>query len=100
MSVGDVLAGLDWQRDEVPRGLPLPTPQRRVKLTRTATDARYPRPGPALPRRVPARLSEIADDVDRTHERVHVTRDGRGCVALVAEEDLESLDATLELLGL
>ena len=48
---------------------------------------------------VKARLSEIADEVDRTHERVHVTRNGRGCVVLIAEEDLESLEATLELLG-
>ncbi|MDQ3716464.1 MAG: type II toxin-antitoxin system Phd/YefM family antitoxin, partial [Actinomycetota bacterium] len=26
---------------------------------------------------VKARLSEIAEEVDRTHERVHVTRNGR-----------------------
>lgn len=26
---------------------------------------------------VKARLSEIAEEVERTHERVHVTRDGR-----------------------
>src|SRR6266705_482865 len=48
---------------------------------------------------VKARLSEIADEVDRTHERVHVTRNGREYVVLVAAEDLEALEATLELLS-
>lgn len=45
-----------------------------------------------------ARLSEIADEVDRTHERVHVTRNGRDYVVLMSAEDLESLEATIELL--
>ena len=48
---------------------------------------------------VKAHLSEIAEEVDRTHERVHVTRNGREYVVLVAAEDLESLEATLELLS-
>lgn len=48
---------------------------------------------------VKARLSEIADQVDRTHERVHVTRNGREYVVLLADEDLESLEATIELLS-
>ena len=48
---------------------------------------------------VKARLSEIADEVDRTHERVHITRNGREYVVLVAAEDLESIEATLELLA-
>ena len=48
---------------------------------------------------VKAHLSEIADEVNRTHERVHVTRNGRGYVVLVAAEDLESLEATLKLLS-
>jgi antitoxin YefM len=48
---------------------------------------------------VKARLSEIADDVERTHERVHITRNGREHVVLVSEEDLGSLEATLELLA-
>ncbi|MBA3294245.1 MAG: type II toxin-antitoxin system Phd/YefM family antitoxin [Geodermatophilaceae bacterium] len=48
---------------------------------------------------VKARLSEIADEVDRTHERVHVTRNGREYVVLVSAEDLESLEATIELLS-
>lgn len=48
---------------------------------------------------VKARLSEIADEVDRTHDRVHVTRNGREYVVLVSAEDLASLEATLELLA-
>lgn len=48
---------------------------------------------------VKARLSEIADEVDRTHERVHVTRNGREFVVLVSAEDLDSLEATIELLS-
>lgn len=46
-----------------------------------------------------ARLSEIADEVQRTHERVHITRNGREYVVLLAAEDLESIEATLELLA-
>lgn len=48
---------------------------------------------------VKARLSEIAEDVATTHERVHVTRNGRVDVVLLAAEDLESLEGTLELLS-
>jgi prevent-host-death family protein len=46
-----------------------------------------------------ARLSEIADEVGRTHQRVHITRNGREHVVLLAAEDLESIEATLELLA-
>ncbi len=46
-----------------------------------------------------ARLSEIADEVGRTHERFHITRNGREYVVLLAAADLESLEATLELLA-
>lgn len=48
---------------------------------------------------VKARLSEIADEVERTHERVHVTRNGREFVVLLAAEDLDSMEATIELLA-
>ena len=48
---------------------------------------------------VKARLSEIADEVDRTHERVHVTRNGREYVVLISAADLASLEATIELLA-
>jgi len=47
---------------------------------------------------VKARFSEIAEEVDRTHERVRVTRNGREYVVLMSAEDLESLEATIELL--
>lgn len=46
-----------------------------------------------------ARLSEIADEVDRTHERVVITRNGRDYVVLMSVEDLASIEATLELLS-
>lgn len=48
---------------------------------------------------VKARFSEIADEVDRTHERINVTRNGRDFVVVTSAEDLESLEATLELLS-
>jgi prevent-host-death family protein len=48
---------------------------------------------------VKARLSEIADEVDRTHERVLITKNGRDYVVLMSVEDLESIEATLELLA-
>jgi len=48
---------------------------------------------------VKARLSEIAEDVANTHERVRITKNGREYVVLVAAEDLEAMEATLELLA-
>ena len=48
---------------------------------------------------VKARLSEIAEEVARTHERVQVTRNGRDYVVLISAEDLEVMEATLELLS-
>jgi antitoxin YefM len=48
---------------------------------------------------VKVRLSEIADEIHRTHERVHITRNGRDYVVLMSAADLESLEATLELLN-
>lgn len=47
---------------------------------------------------VKAKLSEIADEVDRTHDRVLVTKNGRDYVVLLAAEDLASIEATLQLL--
>jgi prevent-host-death family protein len=46
-----------------------------------------------------ARLSEIAEEVRKTHDRVHITKNGREYVVLLAAEDLESIEATLELLA-
>ena len=48
---------------------------------------------------VKARLSEIAEEVATTHERVQVTKNGREYVVLIAADDLESMEATLELLA-
>ena len=47
---------------------------------------------------VKARLSEIAEEVATTHERVQITKNGREYVVLMAAEDLASIEATLELL--
>jgi prevent-host-death family protein len=46
-----------------------------------------------------AHLSEIADEVIRTHERVTVTRNGREAFVILSVEDLESIEATMELLA-
>lgn len=46
-----------------------------------------------------SRLSEIADEIFRTHERVSVTRNGREYVVIMSAEDLDSLEATIELLS-
>lgn len=48
---------------------------------------------------VKARLSEIAEAVATTHERVQITNNGRDYVVLLAAEDLESIEATLDLLS-
>jgi prevent-host-death family protein len=47
---------------------------------------------------VKARFSELAAEVERTHERLMVTRNGREAVVIMAVEDLEAIEATLELL--
>ncbi len=47
---------------------------------------------------VEAHLSEIAENVVHTHGRVLITKDGQDYVVLVAAEDLDSIEATLELL--
>ncbi|WP_046471547.1 type II toxin-antitoxin system Phd/YefM family antitoxin [Allosalinactinospora lopnorensis] len=44
-------------------------------------------------------LSELAEEVDRTHERVTITRNGRDHVVLMSVEDLAEIEATLELLN-
>jgi antitoxin YefM len=48
---------------------------------------------------VQARLSEIAEEVATTHERVQITKNGRDFVVLVAADEMESIEATLELLA-
>jgi prevent-host-death family protein len=46
-----------------------------------------------------AKLSQIADEVHRTHDRVTITKNGRSYLVLMSAEDLESLEATIELLS-
>ena len=46
-----------------------------------------------------AHLSEVAEEVDRTHERVLVTKNGRDYVVVMSAADLEAIEATLELLA-
>jgi antitoxin YefM len=48
---------------------------------------------------VKAHLSELADRVEGTHERVVVTRKGRATAVLLSPEDLESLEETLAVLS-
>ena len=50
-------------------------------------------------RNVKDRFSEFVDRVDREHERITVTRNGRPAAVLISPDDLESLEETLELLG-
>jgi prevent-host-death family protein len=48
---------------------------------------------------VKARFSELADRVEKQHERIVVTRNGRPAVVLVSPDDLESLEETLSILS-
>jgi antitoxin YefM len=50
-------------------------------------------------RRVRDRLSEFVDQVQREHERVVITKNGRPAAVLMSMEDLEALEETLEILG-
>lgn len=44
-----------------------------------------------------AHLSDLADRVEREHERVLVTRNGRPSFVLISPDDLESLEETLDI---
>ena len=46
-----------------------------------------------------ARLSEVVDGVETEHRRVVITKHGRPSVVVLAVEDLEALEDTLELLS-
>lgn len=46
-----------------------------------------------------SRLSEVIDGVQAEHRRVTITRHGKPAAVLVAPEDLEALEDTLDLLG-
>lgn len=45
------------------------------------------------------RLSEYVADVERTHERVTITRHGRPAAVLISADDLASIEETLEIFG-
>lgn len=45
------------------------------------------------------RLSEYVADVERTHDRVTITRHGRPAAVLISADDLASIEETLEILG-
>jgi prevent-host-death family protein len=44
-----------------------------------------------------AHLSELADRVERQHDRILVTRNGRPSFVLMSPDDLESLEESLEI---
>lgn len=46
-----------------------------------------------------SRLSEVVDGVEAEHSRVVITRHGKPAAVLIAPEDLEALEDTLDLLG-
>src|SRR3954468_17237196 len=79
---------------------PAPAPSASRSLVRTPADCLEFWSMTTLPlSEVKARLSEIAEEVAATHERVQITKNGRDYVVLLAAEDLESIEATLELLS-
>lgn len=45
------------------------------------------------------RLSEFVDGVERVHGRVVITKHGRPAAVIMSVEDLESLEATLQILS-
>jgi antitoxin YefM len=47
---------------------------------------------------VKAHLSEVADRVEREHDRVLVTRNGRPSFVLVSPDDLAALEETVDIL--
>ena len=47
---------------------------------------------------VKAHLSELADRVERQHDRILVTRNGRPSFVLLSPDDLESLEESLDVL--
>lgn len=44
-------------------------------------------------------LSEVIDRVEREHERVIVTRNGRAAAVLISPEDLAQLEETIDVLS-
>lgn len=44
------------------------------------------------------RLSELIDEIERTHERITITRHGHAVAVLIAPDDLAALEETLEVI--
>ena len=44
-------------------------------------------------------FSDIVDRVEREHERVTVTRNGRAAAVLISPDDLAQLEETIDVLG-
>ncbi|MDQ7906532.1 type II toxin-antitoxin system Phd/YefM family antitoxin [Phytohabitans sp. ZYX-F-186] len=45
------------------------------------------------------RLSELIEEVERTHERIEITRHGRPVAVLISPDDLAALEETLDVLA-
>ena len=45
------------------------------------------------------RLSELIDEVSRTHERIEITRHGHPAAVLMSADDLAALEETLDVLS-
>lgn len=48
---------------------------------------------------VKAKFSEMVERVDRTHDHIVVTRNGRPTVVMMSVEELESWEETLDILS-
>jgi antitoxin YefM len=48
---------------------------------------------------VRSRLSSVIEQVETTHDRVTITRNGRPAAVLISPADLESLEETLDVLS-
>jgi antitoxin YefM len=46
-----------------------------------------------------AELSDLLDEVERSHEHVEITRNGRPAAVLMSPEEYEVIQETLEILG-
>lgn len=45
------------------------------------------------------RLSELIEEVERTHERIEITRHGRPVAVLISPDDLAALEETLDVIS-
>lgn len=48
---------------------------------------------------IKARLSEIVDRIEQSHDRITLTRNGRPAAVLISPDDLEAMEDTLEILS-